>query len=381
MTRLFRPSPKRLDPDKVAFQRILVIRLDHIGDVVMATPLFRALKNRYPQAKLSVLVGSWAKIVVDNNPCVDEVIVFDCPWWSGIRAGSVSKGRWERLRAFWKDYQCLRDRLRSQHFDLALDPRGDFRHILLFMYWIGAKYRIGYGRTGGDYLLTTVVPWVPERHNVDKNTALLQPLGISDPGPTEVFCSPEDQQHVETLLATAGIFPGTKVAVLHTGARTVVKQWLPDRFAELARWLETDRQFRVILVGGKEEAGLAQSIADHVSSRVLNLAGKLSLRQLIALFQRSQLVVCNDSGPMHLAAAAQATMLGIFGPTEPEIYGYRSARANYLHHRLECCPCHFENACPYSDQRYSKCMREIDVARVANAVDGVLAIEREVKTS
>lgn len=357
------------DPRGVPFTKILVIRLDHIGDVVMATPLFRALRGRYPSAHITALVGSWSRDIVAQNPHIDQILVFDAPWWSNIRAGRRSG-----LVRFLTAYCAFRRRLRAEHFDLVLEPRGDFRHILLFAFASGAPHRIGYGRTGGAYLLTREVPFCPERANVVKNLALLEPLGITEPSATtEIFCAPADVAAVERRLVDHGVPADKPLVVVHPGARTAVKKWPAEKFAAVCDHLARQRGFAVAVVGGPEERELAQAVASALKTPAPVLAGELSLLELVALCQRARLFLCNDSGPMHLAAAAGVPILAVFGATNPAVYGYRGSRWDWVYHQLPCSPCHFEDACPYSDTPVSKCMWELAPATVIEGVEKLLA--------
>lgn len=364
-----KPPPAAPDPRGAEFKRILVLRPDHIGDVIMATPIFRALRDRYPGAKLTCLTGSWAADILKYHPCVDETIVYDAPWWAGIRQSS--KG--SKLARFRAGYGPILDRIRHDEFDLVLDPRGDFRHILFLMYWPGIPCRIGYGRTGGEYLLTHACPWDPGLHNIDKNLAILAPLGITNASrATEVHAGPEATERVAARLHDAGL-SNEPLLVLHPGARTMVKKWAPDRFARVANELAHRHSLHVILVGGKEEKDLGQTVASGMSRPPFAWAGELSLLELVALCRRATLFLSNDSGPMHLAAAAGSPILSVFGATDPTIYGYRGPRQDYIYLAKECSPCHFENACPYATGPESKCMEELPVDLVIQRAEELLA--------
>lgn len=371
---LFRRPPRLPDPRTVAFERILVLRPDHLGDVLMMTPVLRALKTKYPRAHLAVLVGSWAEDLVRYNPHVDERIVYDCPWWAGIRGPQSQGGRFARLQRFLDGYRPLLARLREGRYDLVLDPRGDFRHLLLLMWLPGIPYRIGYGRTGGDYLLTHVVPFDPQLHNVQKNLEVLSPLGISGADPTtEVHAGSDADEKIGEILAEAGVGPGERIAVVHPGARTPIKKWPADRFALAADHLARRHGMRIVLVGGSEERELAARVRAAMLEPAIELAGRLSLLELVALFERCDLALSNDSGPMHLAASTPARMVAVFGPTDPSIYGYRAPGRAIVHHRLDCCPCHFEDACPLTPEPVSKCLDEVSADEVVARIDQVLA--------
>jgi len=351
-------------------RRILVIRVDHIGDVVMSTPLFRALRERYPRAHLTAMVGSWARDVVARNPHLDEVLVYDCPWWSRLRRDGRDGG-WPHVLVA---YLRLLRKLRAARYDLVLDPRGDFRHIVLFAFLAGVRRRIGYGRSGGDYLLTEVVPWRPELHTVDKSLALLAPLGIQGSSHrTEVHCAPEDAARIRALLASHGVGDDERVATLHPGARVGVKRWPRERFAVVADWLAVEHGLRPVLVGGPDERGEAEQTSRLMKARPVVLAGDLSLLELVALCRRSSLVLCNDSGPMHLAAAAGAPTLALFGPTTPTLFGYDGPMNASVYHRLPCSPCHHDHSCPYGDGEWSRCMNDITPAEVKEQLSAILS--------
>jgi len=349
---------------------ILVVRPDHLGDVLISTSVFRALKEKYPSARVTALVGPWSAELLRHNPFVDQVITLDCPWWSGKRgrgAGSLS---------FLSRYRRFLREARRERFQAGIDLRGDIRHILLFLFLPGIPQRVAYDRSGGAALLTTAVP-APGFFSLgesEKNRRLLaEGLGIKGEW-TEprVYWTDTDRSTAEELLRAAGIGPGETVIALSPSARSPLRTWPPERFAGLADRLAGEFSARIVLLGGPDASPLAGEIAGRSRTGPVNLAGKTTLLQAAALCSRSRLFVGVEGGLMHLAAAAGTPVVALYGPMRPELT--RPRRDNFfpVYHPLPCSPC-LQLECPYSASPRGRCMEKISLEDVLAAVRRALS--------
>ena len=186
---------------------ILLIRLDHLGDVLLTTPAIKSLKQRFPHARITMVVKEWAFEAIKDNPHIDKVIIFNPSWTVPGQEGTKIAG----LGGIWK----LIFQLRKERFDFAIDFKGDPRNILI-AYLSGARRRISYGIRGGGFLLTDIVPYEPGIHETDKNLKLLSPLGIhSEDGHMELYINGEDKTRVEQIFAEEGIDLNRKTIALH----------------------------------------------------------------------------------------------------------------------------------------------------------------------
>lgn len=295
--------------------KILLVRLRLIGDVVFTTPLVGALRRAYPGATIAYLVESAAAPIVRHNPRLDEVIV--APRRRGVR----------RLL----DDLALARRLRRERFDLALDLHGGPRGAWLT--WAsGAAERIGYDITGRRWMYTRVVARARElrpRHSVRNQWDLLEaipgwPGGPADPerDPVEIPLDPAADARMAARLSRTGVAAGDELVVVHVSAGNPFRRWPEPFFTETAAALASKGpRRRVVFSSGPSDRDAASRIAAASRARlgadahrIIDL-GEFDLLELRALIGRSRLFVGGDTGPLHIAAATDTPVVGIYGPT------------------------------------------------------------------
>jgi ADP-heptose:LPS heptosyltransferase len=339
-------------------QSILLIRLDHLGDVLLTTPAIKPLRRRFPHARITLVVKKWALEAVKNNPCVDRIIVFN-PFWT------VSKGEGTKTAGGAGMYRLIR-LLRGEGFDLAIDFKGDFRNILI-AYLSGAKRRISYGIRGGGFLLTDVVPYEQGIHEIDKNLRLLVPLGInSDGSHMELYPNSGDVAEAEEILDQEGIDLRRRTIALHYGGGSQYKRWGVEKFVTLARRLTKDNSTNVLFFGGPYEGKPFGS--GEQPEKGIFLMPDMTVCQMAAAFQRCDVLVCNDSGPMHMALAVGTPTVAIFGPTFADRFGPKDLSKNkVVRSSLPCSPCWHPDttiAC-----KAANCLKGIAVDEVMAAIE------------
>jgi len=313
-------------------ERILLVSLSNIGDAVLTTPVLEGLHRRWPSAHITVLVGPRAVSLFERDPRVTQVWPYDKNMPLGALLRLVARLRWQR-------------------FDLVVD----LRHSLLPLV-IGARWRSPVLRqpTGGS------------QHRVQAHLDVVRRMGIAvDDVAPRLFVGPEDDAAVAQWLAD--LPPGPLVAVA-PGARSHLKRWTPEGFAQVCDTLMAEQGVQVILVGDAEDRPVAGQVLGAMRQAPLDWVGRTTLRQLVALFRRVQLVLTNDSACLHLAVAAQAPVVAIFGPTDPQKYGPVCPGDRVVRLGLVCAPC--ERAlCPYGHE----CMRWLPAREVLAAVRQRLA--------
>jgi lipopolysaccharide heptosyltransferase II len=340
----------------VSPRRILVIKLSSLGDIVHTLPAVAALRKRFPSAHVTWLVKSpWASIL-EENPDVDEVLSVDVSWRN-----------WPRLIRDLRHHQC----------DLVLDFQGLFRTGLLGLL-SGATMRVGFAgaREGAPWMYTHRVPLPGEHesswrllaiHAVDRNLAIVGFLGADVSRP--IFHLPglaEDEKFIRGLLHEAKVEEHTQLIALAPWSRSVLKSWPLSRFVELAEELMRSSTFRVVVLGGPSELASANEFRRSQSHGLVNLVGKLSLRQLPPLLRRMKLVIGNDSSLIHLAAGVETPVLAIFGPTEPKATGpYPFTGHSVRRTVLPCSPCG-QRTC--QNPNYLECLHSISVSSVLEAM-------------
>ncbi|MFH1384077.1 MAG: glycosyltransferase family 9 protein [Candidatus Omnitrophota bacterium] len=233
--------------DTLSFRKILVIRIDHIGDVLLTTPVHSALKERYPKAKIYSMVGSWAACIHNHNPHIDATIVYDAPWWKRER----SNARF-RLNDIFDLIRVVR-LIRTEKFDLVIDPRGDFRHLFFFGYCTNAKYLLSYNRSGGKYLLSHAVNYDRYLNEIDKNFTLLAPLGIKNVQKnTDVFISKDETQWCNNFLSDHNL-QNKLIVIISPGSRLQLKMLPIEKFISLSSWLiEQCHNVAIVYIGAKK---------------------------------------------------------------------------------------------------------------------------------
>ena len=342
----------------VAAVRILVIDTAWLGDLVLASPLLRAAAERLGGGRVDLITSPAGAAVSAHHPCLDGLLVLDKRGADGGLAGLLRARRW----------------IRARRPDAALLPRRSWRSLLLARL-AGVPRRVGFAGRGVSWLLTDTVPFRADRHQVDRNLDLLEPLGAA-PGPApplEVVCPEPDRARVAAWLGERGLDHAGAFAALAPGSAWTTKRWPVERFAALGARLSA--RLPVVVVGGADERPLAEAIvAAGPAGRVFDATGTCTPAMSCDLLRRAAVLVGNDSGALHLAQAAGAPVVAIYGPTAPSLgYGPRGER-----HRavgldgLECRPCgrHGARRCPLGHWR---CMLDLETERVERAALEVLA--------
>jgi lipopolysaccharide heptosyltransferase II len=314
-------------------ERILVFHTAFIGDIVLALPLVQRLRAALPNAHIAFVAIPSAATVLENHPAINEVIVYDK---RGVDAG---------LSGIFR----LAARLRSIHFDTAIIPHRSLRSAAVV--WLSKiRRRVGFSTSAGRLLLTEVVPYDKNAHEIDRNLSLAVPLGIEDTDADRPTLFPgEDDKHVVNEFLSSQSSPRQRVGIA-PGSVWNTKRWLKEHFVALGKMLVKDGA-SVVLIGGKEDSDLCNQIAHEIGqNNALNVAGKLSLLQSAEVIRQCAVLVSNDSAPMHLAVGVRTPVVAIFGATVPE-FGFAPRGEHDVvvgMDGLSCRPCaiHGGTACP-----------------------------------
>jgi heptosyltransferase I len=345
------------------FRRILIIKPSSFGDVIHALPVLNGLRERYPGAHISWLVANSCAGLLEGHAALDEVIRFD-----RNRFGRIGRS----MRVSLDFVRFIRD-LRARKFDLVVDLQGLFRSGFLAAA-SGAGVRLGFAsaREFGWLFYTHRVP-TPDRemHAVDRNYVMGGVLGFDHvPIRFELPVQAAGRASAERLLAGNGLNPGEAYVLMGPGTRWDTKIWPAKYFADLAQRVEAESHCRVVLIGMESEVAIAREVTELAKGRVINLAGKTNLPELIALVDGAAMVVMHDSGPMHLATALKKPTVAIYGPTSASRTGPYGRGDAVARLDLECSPCYLKKLsdCHYQHQ----CMRELMPADVMRMVSPLL---------
>ncbi len=296
-------------------QKILIVKLSAIGDVVQTLPMAEALRKQFPEAQIDWLVEEEASDLLQGHPALNRVLVSrrKC-WLKQLR----QKG--QRRLVMQEIIKFLRS-LRRSNYDWVIDNHGLFKSGLMVFLSRG-KRKIGFQHSAGiadegNYLFTRerYKPLSIEQHAVERYLDLIQQLGVKVIEPVLKFpVSDELRQKVNDKLSGRGLSINS-IVVIHPLARWPTKQWPKENFARLADGL-IKIGATIVFTGGPEDRGEIKKICGlmNYDAQDLNLAGETSLRELAALFSLATLVITTDTGPMHLAAAVQVPLIALFGP-------------------------------------------------------------------
>ena len=332
-------------------ESILVIKLRYIGDVVLSTPVLTRLREGFPTARITILLNAGTEEVVRGHPALDEVLVVE-------RRGMVRQWR-------------LLQELRRRRFDLVVDLTDGDRSAIVT--WLsGAPVRLGYNsehRWRGR-LYSRLVQADPYRmHRVRYHLAATEALDLSGPAPGPSMAIAPDARHMAHLLfKDLQIEADRPVVCLHPGARWWFKAWPVERFAELADRIQTETEAQTVFLGSEQDRQVVQRIGAAMRTPHRSLAAQTGLQVLAAVLKRAILMISNDNGPMHLAAAVGTRVVGLFGPSDPAVWGPWGTGHRTFYKQLDCRAC-FHPDCFRGEQN---CMRLITVDEVWRAVRALL---------
>ncbi|MGN6756890.1 MAG: glycosyltransferase family 9 protein [Thermomicrobiales bacterium] len=371
-----RPLARRAArPDNEPPQRILLIRPDHLGDVLWLTPALHGLRERYPDASITVAVGLWSAPILAHNPDLDALLPIAFP-------GFERRPKHSLLSPYQTLLAVARD-IRRQHFDAAVILRDDHWWGALLAAAAGIPRRFGYATPDVAPFLTDALSARSDGHAARDNIALLdavlraagkptmagdRPVTAIAPGELPLVFAPglDAVAQATALLARLPDGAGPIVAI-HPSAGVPVKLWDEGRLAAVADWLATEYAARIVLTGSPGDAPLTAAVAGQMTAPALDLTGETDIATLVALYRHCALVLGPDSGALHLAVAAGTPTIHLFGPADPWRFGPWGDPARHLVVKagMRCTRC--GDLSP-SRPRGAACMLAITVEDVAAAV-------------
>ncbi|HYA88739.1 MAG TPA: lipopolysaccharide heptosyltransferase II [Nitrospirota bacterium] len=342
---------------KSVTENILVMRYRFIGDTVLTIPFLRNLRHAEPQAYIAWMVAPGSSDVVKGIPYVNEMI-----YWDPVTIHADSRGS---HRTLFSKIAFLKD-LRQHHFDKVYVLKRSLSSAILA--WLsGAPKRIGFDTEFRGLLLTTKVPYRHDQHEVKNFLDVLKADGVTvEDDYLEIWTSPAEEERLARILTDAGVTPLKRIAAIHPFSAVPQRGWPLENYAELAARLRKETNFSTLIIGGPGDVEAFGAIKHMFADNVTDLVGKCNLRETIALLRRCSLFVGNDSGIMHLAAAAGTPLVALFGPQSPVKFGPWSTRAKVIYKAMACSPCRqkFFSECEPSARMRPACMEAISVDEV-----------------
>lgn len=345
-----------------AVRQLLVVRLDNLGDVLLATPAIRALRQACPRARITLLASPAGAQVAGLNPDLDAVITYRAPWMDPDRQLPQDPAREASTIA----------QLRRHGFDAAIIFTSYHQSSLpaaYLCYLAGIPLRHAASIDGPGSLLTSRHRH-PDRpmHEVERGLDLVGGLGVT-PASLDLVLEPRpaDHQAVHDLMSTLRR-DGRPVVAIHPGCSCPSRTYPPDRFAQAAAALQRELGARIIWTGSRAERRLVDQIRGVLPDPGLSLAGRTDLSRLAAVLAACDVVVTSNTGPMHVAAAVKTPVVALFALTNPP-HEWHPWRVPYrlLNQPVPCAIC-YQRVCPAGQE----CLREVPISRVVEAVEALL---------
>lgn len=322
--------------------RNIIVRMPNwVGDLVMATPILKDLRNHWPEAKITAFCQGSLGSLIQEDPHINQIITVKKP-----------KGLFSRQAR-----EEIVEPLKKEQYDLGLLLTNSFSSAWRF--WQGnVQNRIGYPKHGRRFLLTHPIPFPPNyqnQHLVVTFKMLLLPFGVPVSNtPPQLYITDQEKANAKLPVSSDSIIVGINPGAAYGSA----KCWLPDRFKSVTHRLLDNPKVTVVYFGDKGGAPLVNEICAGLGERVINLAGKTTMRELMAYIQQCHLFLTNDSGPMHMASALGIQLVALFGSTSDVATGpYSGGRV--IHKHVPCSPC-YRRECPID----FRCMTRIGVDEV-----------------
>ena len=316
--------------------KILIIRIDRIGDVILSTPAVRALRNRFPEAEIHMLLSEYTKDLLIHNPYIDKLLL-------------------------------LKNDKLDKDYDLAFSLHPGLKQNYLTFY-SGAKLRVGYTGWGGSFFLTHKLNDDREtriRHEVNSALEVVSIVGAEiEDKHLDISITNDGEKYADEYFKKNHISDDDLTIIIHPGARQAYIRWKAEGFAEVSEKLILEREAKVILIEGKNEKELVEYVSSLMKEKPL-IARDMSLTQLVSLTKRGDLFIGNSTGPMHIAAALKIPVVAIFGVTHPldsyKEWGPWGEGHIIVSKELECGYCH------PSDCNTYECMKLITAEEVFKA--------------
>ena len=357
---------KAVDPPAV--KKILLLKFFGMGSIIMAGPLMRALRTKFPNARIILLTFSENTELCRRISLIDEILTVD------------TRSPWRLIRTISKAVFHLR----RQKCDISIDLEFFAKFSTILQYLSSGKIRVGYyiiqqgillRMLWRGNLLTHNVYYNPHRHITEVFLALGRAIGAdtNDASPVRIDLSDEDRRQCNALLAEKGIQPGDRLIAMNINASSLCleRRWPIDRFAELTRRILKNHPHTIVLIGGRSDVPYLGQFMEMTGKepRVVSLAGMLTIGTLTVLLSRAVLMVTNDSGPLHIAVSTGTPTVSLFGPEIPERYGPPGDRHDMLYAGLYCSPClNAYNQKVASCKGNNVCMKNITVEEVYGKV-------------
>ena len=338
----FKKFPKNVN-------RILVVELLQLGDLLVITPALRALKNKFKYAKIDVLVNDRTKDLLYGNNNINKILIF-------------------------KDFNTLVKDLRKNNYDLGIILHPGSIKISFALLLGKVKYRIGCAKVGllsgkGFFLNKKIKPNLRWQHKIQDNLDVVRSIGADTNNyKLEVFTDKRSKDYTNDLLKNNNITKNDLVIGIHPYSKHYTQRWYEDRFSELADNLIKNYNAKIIFTGAPGEENYTNSIIQKMKHKSINLVGKTNIKQFIALMDNIDLLISVDTSAVHIASALNKPVIALFGPTIPQFWGPTSDKSIAIWKSSVCTGCRRY----YCAIKTHECMKSITVQDIKSSIDKIL---------
>ncbi|MGQ9610436.1 MAG: glycosyltransferase family 9 protein [bacterium] len=331
-------------------KNILVIKLDHIGDLILSIPSIANLKSYFHESQITLVINPLCIDIAKLIPYVDDVVCYNARFFD--------RSSKKKMFDFTSGINLIRN-LRKRNFDLIFELRGSFVSLILALV-SKSRYRLD----RATYLFYRKLLNKKTKHETEIALDILRNIGISISVTNFFLKIPEDE--IKTINS---MLKEHKYIAIHPGGPMLLKRWSIDNYVDIIKFLLSKYPVKILLVGGKFEQSLNKSIISLIDDRrVIDLSGKITLSQLAVIMKKAILFVGNDSGPMHIAAICGTKVIGLFGPTDPKRFGPYGANCIALRKETNCLPC-AKGVCKIPNYR---CIDKISIEDVTKTIEQIL---------
>ncbi len=363
--------PRKIFPEGNKYQdcdpqKILLVRLDHIGDVIMTSPSFSLMRERFPKAKILLLTNSAGKQLFRDDFRIDEILVFNWPW-------GQQKVREKFSLSKLKELFRIIQKLRKENIDVFVDFRGDLRFIFLFGVLTGARIRVSNSRSGNSSLLHHISDYDNSKHEVKRSMDVIKSFISTDAQVrTKIYLNEEEIQRNKSFVESElNIQLSKQIAIIGPYSSRDVKSWPSIYFREVISHLKF-KGFTVLVVGTMDDKPNAEEMVSDFQEDVYSLAGKTSVRDLAALVSISSIVVGVDTGVLHLASCFDVPIIAIFGSTRSIEFMPYSPFAKVVDSNTCTCNQFLHLKCDHEVDGYAKCLSQLAPLAVIQAIESAL---------
>lgn len=349
----------------------LIVRLDHIGDVILSTPIYHSLKDKFSDISITVLCGSWSAEILRENPYVDSIMIIDCPWWSSIRSDGDKP-----INFIKRVYKTIRA-IKRQRFDVFIDLRGDIRHVFLFGWLTGIPRRISYTRSGGAFLVSDPYPYEEGVHEIDRSYRLVTAFGpLKKYFKTEIYGDTKAISNLKEKLIQKIDVGKDKYIVVFNGGRSNLRRLRNQQVAAVCDALIDEYAVTCCYVGGKTDYESGEEVKMLIRSdvsRFLNLCGHLDLTEVKHLIDSAMLFIGTDSSVSQLSASSDTSSISLFGPVHPNQAAPIGDNKKVIYHPYPCSPCLQDICIITKSAERSACMESISSEEITEAARAIIS--------